>query len=426
VTIIIIIMFKAYKQSMKALTANPVRTVLTTLGIVIGIATVIVVLSAGAGFRSLIDAQLSSWGTDTLFIETRVPPTTKNRANNNATSADFSRATSIVQITSFKTSNLDEIKKLSNVSGAYGIATGLAVVSYRDNAKNVIYYAAGAEMFNIDKHTLKVGRFFTQAEDIGANQVVILGSALSDDLFGQDDPLGKLIRIGTSNFQVIGVYNPQGSMATGGIDDGLYMPLVTAQKKMLGINYITVGVVQLKNINLGDATAESIRETMRRLHNITDPAKDDFTVTTQAEAMDTFNTIFNGITILLIAIASISLIVGGVGIMNIMYVIVTERTAEIGLKKALGATKSNIMTEFLVESILVTVLGGVLGILLGAVLSWIVSIIAKYAGLEWVFTVPLYAIIIAVGVSGTIGISFGVFPARSAAKLDPIEALRYE
>jgi len=419
-------MFNAYKQSVKSLTANPVRTVLTTLGIVIGIATVIVVLSAGAGFRSLIDAQLSSWGTDTLFIETRVPPTTKNMANNNATSADFSRATSTVQITSFKTSNLDEIKKLPNVSGAYGIATGLAVVSYRDNAKNVIYYAAGAEMFNIDKHTLEVGRFFTQAEDVGANQVVILGSSLSDDLFGQDDPLGKLIRIGTLNFQVIGVYNPQGSMATGGADDGLYVPLVTAQKKMLGINYITIGVVQMKDINLGDATAELIRTTMRRLHSITDPTKDDFTVTTQAEAMDTFNTIFNGITILLIAIASISLIVGGVGIMNIMYVIVTERTAEIGLKKSLGATNSDILREFLVESILVTLLGGILGILLGAVLSWLVSLIAGYAGLEWIFTVPVYAIIIAVGVSGTIGVSFGVFPARSASKLDPIEAMRYE
>ncbi len=419
-------MFKAYKQSIKALTANPVRTVLTTLGIVIGIATVILVLSAGAGFRSLIDSELSSWGTDTLFIETRVPPTTKNLANNNAASVDFSRATSTVQITSFKVSNLDEIKKLGNVSGAYGIATGLAVASYRNNAKNVIYYAAGAEMFSIDKHTLKKGRFFTQAEDTGANQVVILGSALADDLFGQDDPLGKLVRIGTLNFQVIGIYNPQGSMSAGGADDSLYVPLTTAQKKMLGINYITVGVVQMKDINLGDATAESIRETMRRLHSITNSAKDDFTVTTQAEAMNTFNTIFNGITILLIAIASISLVVGGVGIMNIMYVIVTERTSEIGLKKALGATNSDILTEFLIESILVTVLGGIIGILFGAVLSWLLYLVANYYGLAWAFSVPLYAIIIAVGVSGTIGIAFGVLPARSAGKLDPIEALRYE
>src|SRR3989344_728999 len=209
-------MFKVYQQSIKALTANPLRTILTTLGIVIGIATVIMVLSAGAGFRSLIDDQLSSWGTDTLFIETRVPPTTKNRASDNAISADFSRATSTVQITSFKITDLDAIKRLNNVSGAYGIATGLAVASYRDNAKSIIYYAAGAEMFSIDKHTLKSGRFFTRAEDAGANQVVILGNSLADDLFGQEDPLEKLVRIGNLNFQVIGVYDPQGSMSSGG------------------------------------------------------------------------------------------------------------------------------------------------------------------------------------------------------------------
>jgi ABC-type antimicrobial peptide transport system permease subunit len=417
---------KALTQSIKALRANPVRTLLTTLGIVIGIATVIMVLSAGAGFRSLIDQQLAAFGTDTLFVETRVPPTTKNLANgNSAVSSDFSRATATVQITSFKTSDLDEIKKLNNVSGAYGIATGQAVISYRDNVKNIIYYGVGAEMFSIDKHTLKSGRFFTSAEGTGAAQVAILGSNLADDLFGQDEPLGKLVKVGNLNFLVIGVYNPQGALS-GGADDISYMPLDTAQKKLLGVNYILIGVVQIKNVDIADATAENIRQTMRSLHKISNPVKDDFTVTTQAEAMDIFNTIFGGITALLIAIAAISLVVGGVGIMNIMYVIVTERTAEIGLKKALGARHADILNEFLVESVLVTVLGGILGILVGTLLSWLVATIAIANGLTWVFTVPLYAIIIAVGVSAAIGISFGVLPARSAAKLDPIEALRYE
>ncbi|MDP3882624.1 MAG: ABC transporter permease [Candidatus Staskawiczbacteria bacterium] len=419
-------MFNAYRQSIKALTANPVRTVLTTLGIVIGIATVILVLSAGAGFRSLVDQQLAAFGTDTLFIETRVPPTTKSRASgSSAASADFSRATTTVQITSFKTSDLDIIKKLNNVEGAYGLATGQAVISYRENAKSIIYYGAGAEMFSIDKHTLKSGRFFTEAEDTGAAQVVLLGTNLADDLFGQDDPIGKLVKVGNLNFQVIGVYNPQGALS-GGADDMLYMPLDTAQKKMLGINYIIVGVVQVKDIDAAEATAENIRGTMRSLHRITDPEKDDFTVTTQAEAMDIFNAIFGGITALLIAVAAISLVVGGVGIMNIMYVIVTERTAEIGLKKALGAKNSDILSEFLIESVLVTILGGILGIILGAVLSWLLYIVATAYGLDWVFSVPLYAILIGVGVSAVIGISFGVLPARNAAKMDPIEALRYE
>lgn len=413
------------RQSVKTLRGNPGRTILTTSGIVIGIATVILVLATGAGFRSLISSQLEAWGTDSLFIETRVPPTTKNRANNSASNADFSRATSTVQITTFKLTDLDTIKRLPNVLGAYGLSTGLAVASYRDAAKSVIYYGAGAEMFGIDKHTLKSGRFFTSAEDSGAAQVVILGSNLADDLFGQDEPLGKLMRLGTLNFQVIGVYDPQGALA-GGADDGLYMPLGTAQKKMLGINYITVGVVQVRDVNQAEATAELIRQTMRRLHSISDENKDDFTVTTASQALDTFNTIFNGITALLIAIASISLLVGGVGIMNIMYVSVAERTAEIGLKKAVGATRSDILTEFLAQAVLITLLGAIMGIALGALLSWLVSIIAATAGLAWAFSVPLYAVALGVAVSGGIGIGFGVFPARSAAKMDPIAAMRYE
>jgi ABC-type antimicrobial peptide transport system permease subunit len=416
-------MFQPFKQSIKALRANPVRTVLTTLGIVIGIATVIMVLSAGAGFRALINNEVASLGNNTLFIKTRIPPTTKNRAASSLTGGLTPGVA--VGITTFNQRDLDGIKKLNNVADDYGEVTGMAVASYRNNNKSAIYYGASYEKFSIDQHQLSAGRFYTQAEDAGAAQVVIMGSSIASDLFLQDDPIGKILRIGNLNFQVIGVYKSQGGGDTGP-DGGLYVPLKTAQYKMLGISYITIGVVQLSNTNLADATAAEISQTLMHNHNISDPAKDDFVVVTQAQVLGIYNTIFNGITILLICIASISLIVGGVGIMNIMYVVVTERTAEIGLKKALGAQNSDILKEFLIESILVTVLGGIIGILFGAALSWLVSIVATSNGLAWVFTVPLYAIIIAVGVSAVIGISFGVLPARSAAKLDPIEALRYE
>jgi putative ABC transport system permease protein len=415
-------MFNPLQQSIKALRSNPGRTVLTTLGIVIGISTVILVLSAGAGFRSLINAQVASLGTNTLFVQTRVPPTTKNRA---ATANGPSNSTfNAISITSFKQRDLDQIKQLPNVVNDYGMVTGQAVASYRNNEKSVIYYGASYERFQIDQNTLAQGRFYTQAEDVGAAQEVILGSQLAVDLFGQDNPLGQLVRVGNLNFVVIGVYNTQGSLSSA--DDSLYMPLRTAQKKMLGIDYVLIGVVQVQNINLGDQTADDIRNLLRHNHNIIDPAKDDFTVETQAQALDTFNTIFNGITILLIAIAAISLVVGGVGIMNIMYVVVTERTAEIGLKKALGAKNGDILSEFLVEAILVTVLGGILGILLGSFLGWLVSIVATSAGLAWTFSVPGYAILLGVGVSAVIGIGFGVLPARQAAALDPIVALQYE
>jgi len=413
-------MFRALKQSVKSLRTNPVRTTLTTLGIIIGIATVILVLSAGAGFRSLIDADVQSLGTNTLFIKTKVPPTTKNRAAGGLTPGVA------VGITTLKQRDLDDVKKLQNVVNDYGMVTGMAVASYRDNEKSVIYYGASAERFLIDKSALKEGRFYTSGEDAGAAQVVILGNTLAGDLFGQEDPLGKLVKIGSLNFQVIGVYTPQGALSSGTPDDGLIMPLDTAQKKMLGIDYISIAIVQMKDVNLGDFTAANIRSLLERNHDITDPAKDDFSVQTQAQALDTFNVIFNGITILLIAIASISLIVGGVGIMNIMYVVVTERTAEIGLKKALGAKYSDILGEFLIESVLVTILGGLLGIALGSFLGWVVSAVAVAGGLAWSFSVPLYAIAIGFGVSATIGIGFGVLPARAAAKMDPIEALRYE
>lgn len=411
-------MFKAFQQSLKALKSNPVRTVLTTLGIVIGIATVVMVLSAGAGFKSLINDQIESLGNNTLFVKTRIPPTTKNRAQTLSPGI-------AVGITTFVQRDLDDIKKLNNVENNYGMVVGMAVTSYRNNQKNAIYMGSSYERFSIDKNELTKGRFYTQSEDSGASQVAILGSKLADNLFLQDDPIGKLVKVGNLNFQVIGVYKNTGD-AEGGADDSVFMPLQTAQKKLLGVNYISVAVVQIKDVNLADATAENIKLTLRRNHNITNPDKDDFTVMTQAQIMEIYNTIFNGITILLIAIAGISLVVGGVGIMNIMYVVVTERTAEIGLKKALGATGANILSEFLVESVLVTVLGGIIGIILGAFLSWIVAILAKSFGLLWTFTVPFYAIVIAVGVSGIIGISFGVLPARSAAKLDPVEAMRYE
>ena len=414
-------MYKAFKQSLKALGANKGRTSLTMLGIVIGIGTVVLVLSAGDGFRSLIDSQIATLGSNTLFVQTRVPQTTKNRASAGGGPGD---AFSGITITSFKQRDLDDIKKLENVVGAYGIVTGQAAASYRGNKKTAIYYGASAERFTIDRGTLKSGRFYTESEDSGGAQVVILGSKIATDLFGQDEPVGKLLRIGALNFQVIGVYNAQGAIS--GNDDLLFIPIITAQKKMLGIDYITIGIVALRDINSAESTAVQIRSVMRDNHSITDEVKDDFSVQTQAQAMETFNTIFDGITYLLIAIATISLIVGGVGIMNIMYVVVTERTAEIGLKKALGARESDILNEFLIESILVTVFGGIVGIILGSALGFVVSLIASSQNLAWTFSVPISGILLAFGVSAAIGIFFGVFPARSAAKMDPITALQHE
>ncbi len=413
-------MFTAFKQANKVLLANPTRTVLTTLGIMIGIATVILVLAAGAGFRALIDAQVATLGTNTLFVATKIPS-----ANKSLAASRGSEVSSSVIITTLTQRDLEDIKKLPNVVNDYGMVVGQATANYRNTQKNIIYLGVSAARFEIDKSTLKSGRFFTAAEDSCGAQVVILGSNLATKLFNADDPNGKLLHIGTLNYLVIGVYNSTSGFGAG-YDDMAFIPLNTAQKKMLGINYIIRGVIQIQDLNLSDYTSNEIATTLRHNHDISDPNKDDFIVTTQAQVLDIFNTIFNGITILLIAIAAISLVVGGVGIMNIMYVVVTERTAEIGLKKALGASNQDILAEFLTESVMVTILGGAFGILFGAALSWLVAFIANQNGLAWVFTVPFYAIAVGFGVSAVIGISFGVLPAKSAAKLDPIEALRHE
>jgi putative ABC transport system permease protein len=413
-------MWIAIKQAVKILISNPMRTVLTTLGIMIGIATVILVLSAGAGFRSLINSQVASLGTNTLFITTKVPSANKSMA---ASRGD--EMTGGVIITTLNQRDLDDIKKLPNVVDDYGLVTGQAVANYRNNQKSVVYLGASAERFKIDQGTLKEGRFFSANEDSSGAQVILLGNKLASKLFNADEPIGKLVHLGNLNFLVIGVYNSSSGLG-GGMDDYATIPLVTAQKKMLGINYIIRGVIQINDLGLSDYTANEISVLLRHNHNITDPNKDDFTVATQGQVLDIFNTIFNSVTILLIAIAAISLIVGGVGIMNIMYVVVTERTAEIGLKKALGAKNGDILLEFLIESILVTILGGAVGILFGAALSWLLAFIAIKSGLAWTFSVPWYAIAIGFGVSAVIGISFGVLPARSASRLNPIEALGHE
>jgi putative ABC transport system permease protein len=232
--------------------------------------------------------------------------------------------------------------------------------------------------------------------------------------------------VGNLSFVVVGVYEPRGSFGFSNDDEQVFVPLTTLQKKILGIDYLFYGIAQLRDKDLADVTALDISDTLRHSHHIDDPAKDDFLVQTQAQNLGTFNIILSATTFLLIAIAAISLIVGGVGVMNIMYVAVTERIGEIGLKKALGAKPDDILYEFIVEAVLLTLLGGVLGVLFGIGLSFLIAKGAQSAGLEWQFIVPLSGVFIGVGVSGVIGLVFGVLPARNAAKLDPIEALRYE
>ncbi len=419
-------MYKAFKLAIKSLFVNPVRTGLTTLGIIIGIATVVLVLSAGEGFKSFINQQIEIYGSNIISVVTRVPPTTRAREGGavaQATQADQSRALGMA-ITTLKTRDVEDVKRLPNIVNAYGLTYGQKTVSYKGTIKNPIIVGASEERFEIDKGELVSGRFYTEAENRGAEQVVILGYGIAEDLFETENPIGKMVRVGELNFIVIGVYERKGGFS--GEDDQIFMPLNTLHKKLLGIDYLVGIIAQFRDENLVGATAEDMRIVIRNNHNIDDPVKDDFLVMTMDEGMEIFDSILAGVTFLLIAIATISLLVGGVGIMNIMYVVVTERISEIGLKKSLGAKNSDILKEFLIEAVLMTIVGGVIGILVGAFLAYLVAFAASYSGLAWSFVVPVSGIVIGFSVAGGIGLIFGVFPARRAAKLDPVEAMRYE
>ncbi len=414
------------KQSIRGLRANPARTALTSLGIVIGIGTVVLVLAAGEGFKSYINAQVAAFGSNVMTIETKVPPTTRARAQGSGGGLESSSASQAVTITSLKQRDIEDLSHVSGVSGAYGAVIGQKVVSYRGTSKNSFIFGASASRFAIDGGVIAEGRAYTEQEDRAADQVAVLGADIAGDLFGQDDPVGKTIRVGDYNFTVVGVYAPRGSFGFSNDDQQVFVPLQTAQKKLLGIDYLFYGLAQASDPEQAEAVALDVAAILRKNHGITDPAKDDFLVQTAAQGLETFGTILKGVTFLLIAVAAISLLVGGVGIMNVMYVVVTERTPEVGLKKSLGATAADIRSEFLLEAVLLTGAGGLAGVAMGSLLAYGVSVGATAAGFSWAFSVPLYGIALSLAVAGGIGFIFGVLPAVRASKLDPVEALRYE
>jgi len=417
-------MNKFIKQAINKVRSNPSRTFLTTLGIMIGIGTVILVLSAGEGFKSYINAQVDAFGSNSIIVQVSVPASTKARSSGANSNDPNNPASNAVPITTLKMKDIEDIKNIPNVKNAYGASIGQQIVSYKNVSKNVFIFGASSARFDIDKGVIEKGRGYTEQEDKALAQVAILGNTLASDLFGDMDPLGKLIRVGNYNFEVIGVYEYIGGFTTD--DQQVFIPVTTLQKKIQGIDYLIYSIVQLEDNDKAEATALEVADALRRNHYITDPIRDDFKVQTAKESLGTFSTILSAVTFLLIAIASISLLVGGVGVMNIMYVIVTERIGEIGLKKALGARDRDILYEFLIESILLTIIGGVIGVIVGALGAFIISKVAQSFGLDWDFIVPIWGIILSVSVSAIIGIIFGVFPARNASRLNPIEALNKE
>lgn len=397
------------------------RTGLTLLGLIIGIASIMIVFSAGEGIKSLVVGQIESFGTDIIVTEIRVPSNKTGNAKETESGVAMMQG---VQVTTLTLDDMSDIDKLPNIIQSYGGLMTQEVVSYKNETHKAILLATNSNYIDIDKSEIAEGRFFTDAEDKALAKEVVLGSGIKEKLFGESEALGKLIKVGKSKYRVIGIMKKRGAVMTMNYDDYIYVPIQTAQKRLMGINHVTYLVHQVDNLDLSYETADEIRAIVRENHDITDPSKDDFRVTTMEEMLDMLGIITNVITLLLLAIVVISLVVGGVGVMNIMYVIISERTHEIGLRKAVGANFQDIMFYFLIESLLITTLSGLIGILIGIGGAYLMALGAIQAGLDWKFSIPFNAFIVAILFSIIAGVLFGMYPAQKAAHLDPIEALR--
>jgi putative ABC transport system permease protein len=400
------------------LKAKKSRTFMTMLGIIIGIASVIIIISVGSGAQSLILNQIQGMGSDLIGIfpgasEEEGPPPS---------------ALGIVD-TSLKNEDLDALLLNNNVPSAVAVTyynRGVETMQWRSNKYDGTYVGTTASYLTVHEIEVEDGRFFNEDEEKDLARVVVLGSAVKDELFGSNDPIGQNIKIKKEEFKVIGVVEERGTQLFENQDNLVFIPISTCQKIMQGVNYVSLARVKVDSEENIDQAIIDIRRTLRDRHNLDKNEPDDFSIRAQTQAVEIFATITDSLTYFLAAIAAISLLVGGIGIMNIMLIAVVERTREVGLRKALGAKNKNILSQFLAEAVVVTFGGGILGVLFGVVISFLVAFVAQELGYEWSFIISYKAILLSCSISILIGLIFGIYPARKAAKLNPIEALRYE
>ncbi|OGE80997.1 MAG: hypothetical protein A3E98_03770 [Candidatus Doudnabacteria bacterium RIFCSPHIGHO2_12_FULL_48_11] len=406
--------------ALKGLRSHKTRSGLTILGIVIGITAIILVMALGKGAQNLILVQIQGLGSKTLVI---IP----GREPSGPTDPSVIES---LQSDSLGERELRELKKKENVptlSKVMPIVFGTATSEYESETYRLTVLGAtplAEEMYDLE---ISDGSFFTEEDITARADVVIIGDKIRDELFGARPALNEKIKIKGRNFRVIGIMPKKGQVSFLNLDEVAFVPYTTAQQYIFGIRYYHRVAAEADSEENIDQTVADITATLRALHNIEDSSKDDFFIQTQADLASTVSTVTNVMTLFLVSVAAISLLVGGVGIMNIMLVSVTERTREIGLRKALGAKGSDILSQFLLEAVILTGIGGVIGILLGAFWAFVVSfVLSRVLSLDWAYAFPLTPALIGLVVSASIGLVFGLYPARAASKKSPIEALRYE
>ena len=411
---------QSIKMSVTALLSNKARSFLTMLGIIIGVGAVIVIIAVGAGAQSLILNQVESLGTNLIVVipggsEEDGPPA----------------ALMGIQITTLTYDDamaLKDKKNVPNIVDVVAYTKGVGSVKWKSNSYDTNLSGCTIGFMAVEGGEVDKGRFFSKEEERNLSRVVVLGSTVKKELFGDSDAVGQKVKIKKLNLDVIGVMKERGTVAFQDYDDQVFIPIITMQKLIEGVNHLGLLRAKIDHEDNESRAIEDIKLTLRDRHGIIDPSgkNDDFTVRSAAEALDMVTTITDALKYFLAAMAAMSLIVGGIGIMNIMLISVTERTREIGLRKAVGANNSNILNQFLLEAITVTMLGGTIGVIGGAALSFLVAEGAQYLGYDWAFRVSLFSIFLAISVSTIVGVVFGIYPARKASKLEPTEALRYE
>lgn len=402
--------FKANTRiARKSLTSNKMRSFLTILGVIIGVAAVITMISIGRGANAKISEEIESLGSNVLVVRPGTQSTGMRR---------FGRGTA-------KTLKLEDAEileeKAEHIALVSPEVTQNAQVKYGNKNNSIEIIGTVPEYERVQNTYVEEGEFFTNSDVKYKKKVCILGKTVVDDLIGDDDPIGKQIRIDNVIFKIIGIMEEKGSMGPQDQDNRIYIPISTAQKRLFATDYVNSISAEVKTSEEMESAQEEIESLLRRQHRLPTSKESDFSVADQSEFLQMMESSSASFTYLLAGIAAVSLIVGGIGIMNIMLVSVTERTREIGTRKAIGAKRRDILAQFLVESLALSLVGGIIGIALGIGGA---NMISNMAG--WETAISTDAILLAFGFAASVGIFFGIYPARKAASLNPIEALRYE
>ena len=406
---------ECFIMAFKALVANKVRSLLTMLGIIIGVGSVIAMVALGEGMKQSVTSSISSLGSNLLTIS---PAATNTGGVRGAAGSSQTLTYDDAKIIEQYVANINYI--------APTVSTNVQLVNGSNNWNSSVQGTTPSYL-NIRSLEVSTGTFISKNDMDKRNRVAVIGSTVAAELFGETNPVGKNLRLKNDPYTIIGVLKTKGESGFGqDQDDVVIIPLTTAQERLLGVTYVQSVIMEVNTPENMDGVEAQASKILRLRHNLRTDADDDFTIRSLNSLLELVEQQTTVITAVLGSIAAISLVVGGIGIMNIMLVSVTERTREIGIRKALGATYQNIMMQFLIESVVISVVGGLIGVMFGVGASESVNVVTANTDMTFKTALTPLPIIISFAFSVGIGLFFGIYPARKAAKLDPIEALRYE